>query len=67
MIATFDNTWNSVEWVIAEMIDEPRILEKAASELDFLVGKDRPVQESDLVHLTCIKACVKEALRSGGA
>ncbi|KAK1432698.1 hypothetical protein QVD17_09596 [Tagetes erecta] len=63
MIATFDNTWNGIEWAIAEMINEPRILQKAVSELDFLVGKDRLVQESDMVHLNYIKACVKEALR----
>ncbi|XP_076949627.1 tryptophan N-monooxygenase CYP79A68-like [Bidens hawaiensis] len=63
MIATFDNTWNSIEWALAEMINEPRILEKAVHELDSLVGKDRLVQESDLVHLNYINACVKEALR----
>ncbi|KAK9067361.1 hypothetical protein SSX86_014688 [Deinandra increscens subsp. villosa] len=63
MIATFDNTWNAIEWAIAEMINKQTILEKAMSELDALVGKDRLVQESDLIHLNYIKACVKEALR----
>uniref|UniRef100_A0A251TV76 Putative cytochrome P450 n=1 Tax=Helianthus annuus TaxID=4232 RepID=A0A251TV76_HELAN len=57
MIATFDNTWNSVEWVIAEMIDEPRILEKAASELDFLVGKDRPVTPYRTFTLPRVASC----------
>lgn len=63
MIATFDNTWNGIEWAIAEMINDPKILQKAVSELDSMVGKDRLVQELDLVHLNYIKASMKEALR----
>nr|XP_043617808.1 tryptophan N-monooxygenase CYP79A68-like [Erigeron canadensis] len=63
MLASFDNTSNCVEWAIAEMIKEPKIFEKAVHELDLVVGKDRLVQESDLVHLNYIKACLREAFR----
>lgn len=63
MLASIDNTSNGIEWVIAEMINEQTILNKAVGELDLVVGKDRLVQESDMVHLNYIKACVKEAFR----
>nr|GEY66017.1 valine N-monooxygenase 1-like [Tanacetum cinerariifolium] len=63
MIATFDNMSNGVEWAMAEMINKPMIFDKAVHELDSMVGKDRFVQESDLVHLNYIKACVREAFR----
>ncbi|GJV57118.1 valine N-monooxygenase 1-like protein [Tanacetum coccineum] len=63
IIATFDNMSNNIEWAMAEMINEPMIFAKAVHELDLLVGKDRLVQESDLVHLNYIKSCVREAFR----
>ncbi|PWA95054.1 valine N-monooxygenase 1 [Artemisia annua] len=63
MLASLDNTPNNIEWAIAEMINEPRIFDKAVHELDSVVGKDRLVQESDLAHLNYIKACVREAFR----
>lgn len=63
MVASLDNVSNNIEWAIAEMINEPRIFDKAVHELDSVVGKDRLVQESDLAHLNYIKACVREAFR----
>ena len=48
---------------MAEMINQPRIIEKAIQELDSVVGKDRLVQEYDLPNLNYIKACVREAFR----
>ncbi|KAK9053969.1 hypothetical protein SSX86_025044 [Deinandra increscens subsp. villosa] len=63
MLASSDNVSNNIEWVIAEMLKDPKILKKAINELDLLVGKDRLVQEYDLHNLNYIKACVKEAFR----
>lgn len=63
MLASFDNTSNCIEWAIGEMINEPNIFDKAHKELDHVVGKDRLVQESDLIRLNYIKACVREAFR----
>lgn len=63
MIATVDNPSNAVEWAMAEMINQPEILAKAYEELDRVVGKEKPVQESDLPRLNYIKACVKESFR----
>nr|XP_043615738.1 tryptophan N-monooxygenase CYP79A68-like [Erigeron canadensis] len=63
MLASFDNTSNCIEWAIAEMIKEPKIFDKALKELDLVVGKERLVQECDLVHLNYVKACLREAFR----
>lgn len=63
MLATVDNPSNAAEWAMAEMINEPSIMQKAVEEIDRVVGKDRFVLESDLKNLNYVKACVKEAFR----
>ncbi|XP_077213493.1 tryptophan N-monooxygenase CYP79A68-like [Tasmannia lanceolata] len=61
--ASVDNPANAVEWAIAEMINQPRILKKAIEELDRIVGKERLVEENDIPHLNYVKACAREAFR----
>ncbi|KAJ9550548.1 hypothetical protein OSB04_014593 [Centaurea solstitialis] len=63
MLATIDNPSNAIEWAMAEMINEPKILKKAVDELDKVVGCNRLVEEQDLPQLNYIKACLKEAFR----
>ncbi|KAL5757136.1 hypothetical protein ACOSQ2_021882 [Xanthoceras sorbifolium] len=63
MLATVDNPSNAVEWALAEMMNQPEILQKAIEELDRVVGKERLVQESDFSQLNYIKACAREAFR----
>nr|GEY52675.1 valine N-monooxygenase 1-like [Tanacetum cinerariifolium] len=63
MLAMVDNPSNSIEWAIAEMINQPRLFDKAVHELDCVVGTDRLVEESDISNLRYIKACVREAFR----
>ncbi|PIA24882.1 hypothetical protein AQUCO_16000001v1 [Aquilegia coerulea] len=63
MLAAVDNPSHATEWALAEMINEPKLLQRAVEELDEVVGKDRLVQESDLPNLNFIKACAKEAFR----
>ncbi|XP_057428527.1 isoleucine N-monooxygenase 2-like isoform X2 [Lotus japonicus] len=58
-----DNPSNAAEWAIAEMIDQPDLLERATEELDNVVGKQRMVQESDIPKLNYVKACAREAFR----
>nr|GEX50466.1 valine N-monooxygenase 1-like [Tanacetum cinerariifolium] len=41
MQAVVDNPSNSIEWAMAEMINQPRIFDKAVDELDRVVGKDK--------------------------
>ncbi|XP_019162083.1 PREDICTED: isoleucine N-monooxygenase 2-like [Ipomoea nil] len=63
MITIVDNPSNVVEWVVAEMLNQPEILKRATEELDNVVGKERLVQESDLPRLNYLNACLKEAFR----
>ncbi|KAL5758912.1 hypothetical protein ACOSP7_021523 [Xanthoceras sorbifolium] len=63
ILAAVDNPSNAVEWALAEMINQPEILQKAIEELDRVVGKERLVQESDFSQLNYIKACAREAFR----
>ncbi|KAL2555943.1 Cytochrome [Forsythia ovata] len=53
----------AAEWTLAEMINQPEILQKAIDEIDKVVGKDRLVQESDVPQLNYLKACAREAFR----
>ncbi|XP_022728712.1 isoleucine N-monooxygenase 2-like [Durio zibethinus] len=63
MIATVDNPSNAFEWALAEMLNQPEILEKATMEIDSVVGRERLVQESDFPKLNYVKACAREAFR----
>ncbi|XP_057971123.1 tyrosine N-monooxygenase-like [Malania oleifera] len=63
MIAAVDNPSNAVEWAMAEMINQPKLLQKATEEIDRVVGKERLVQESDIPRLNYVKACAREAFR----
>ncbi|KAI3463910.1 hypothetical protein Pfo_020573 [Paulownia fortunei] len=62
-IAGTDTTSSTVEWAIAELIRNPKILAQAQQELDSVVGKDRLVTESDLTKLTFLQAIIKENFR----
>ncbi|PIN03869.1 Cytochrome P450 CYP2 subfamily [Handroanthus impetiginosus] len=45
-----------ITWALAEMINQPHILDKAYKELDKVVCRDRVVDESDLSKLNYLKA-----------
>ncbi|TKY47911.1 Isoleucine N-monooxygenase 2 [Spatholobus suberectus] len=63
MMAAVDNPSNAIEWGLAEMINQPELLQRATEELDKVVGKERLVHESDIPKLNYIKACAREAFR----
>ncbi|KAL5702442.1 phenylalanine N-monooxygenase [Ranunculus cassubicifolius] len=63
MLAAVDNPSHATEWALAEMMNQPRILQMAVEELDRIVGRERHVHESDLPKLNYVKACAKEAFR----
>ncbi|KAL0368042.1 UNVERIFIED_CONTAM: Phenylalanine N-monooxygenase CYP79D16 [Sesamum calycinum] len=54
MLAAIDNPSNAVEWALAEMINQPDILDKACEELDQAVGRNRlhPVTPFNVPHLS---------------
>ncbi|KAI3844147.1 hypothetical protein MKW92_032041 [Papaver armeniacum] len=51
---SIDNPSNMVEWAVAEMINQPDVLQKAVKEIDTVVGKHRLVQESDIPKLNYV-------------
>ena len=53
----------TIEWALAELINHPNIMNKARDEIDFVTGKTRLVEESDIANLPYIQAIVKETLR----
>ncbi|MED6126774.1 hypothetical protein PIB30_081771 [Stylosanthes scabra] len=63
MIATIDNPYNNVEWILSELLNQPELLQKAVEELDNVVGRKKQVQESDIPKLNYVKACVREGFR----
>ncbi|KAK9157009.1 hypothetical protein Scep_003586 [Stephania cephalantha] len=58
-----DTSAITVEWALAELINNQHILEKAREEIDKAVGKNRLVEESDIPNLPYLQAIVKETLR----
>uniref|UniRef100_A0A0E0KMR2 Tyrosine N-monooxygenase n=1 Tax=Oryza punctata TaxID=4537 RepID=A0A0E0KMR2_ORYPU len=63
ILNTVDNPSNAVEWALAEMVNNPKVMKKAVDELNTVVSKERLVEESDIHNLTYLKACIREAFR----
>ncbi|XP_076924030.1 flavonoid 3'-monooxygenase CYP75B137-like [Bidens hawaiensis] len=58
-----DTTSNTIEFALAEMMNQPEILKKAQEELETVVGKDNVVEESHINKLPYLYAIMKETLR----
>ncbi|GJX25883.1 cytochrome P450 78A5-like protein [Tanacetum coccineum] len=52
-----------LEWILARMVLHPDIQAKAQSEIERVVGRARPVSDSDLENLPYLLAIIKETLR----
>ncbi|KAL0428724.1 UNVERIFIED_CONTAM: cytochrome [Sesamum radiatum] len=61
--AATDTSAVTNEWAMAEVIKHPQVLKTIQQELDSIVGQDRMVQESDLVHLNYLRCVVRETFR----
>eukprot|EP00253_Pinus_taeda_P029247 PITA_29247 len=48
-VAGTDTTSATVEWAMAELIRKPTLLKKAQAELDEVVGREKRMEESDIV------------------
>lgn len=53
----------TMEWAMSLLLNHPEALEKAKSEIDRHVGRDRVADESDIPNLVYLQRVVKEALR----
>lgn len=52
-----------MEWALAELINHPKVLNKAREEIERVVGNGRLLVESDGPNLPYIQAIIKETLR----
>lgn len=58
-----DTSAVSNEWAMSEIIRNPEIQRKLHAELDAVIGRDRNVEESDLLRLPYLMCVIKESLR----
>ncbi|KAJ7003262.1 hypothetical protein NC653_008491 [Populus alba x Populus x berolinensis] len=53
----------TTEWAMAELLKKPEYFKRANEELDRVIGRDRWVEEKDIVNLPFINAICKETMR----
>ncbi|KAJ4947954.1 hypothetical protein NE237_014202 [Protea cynaroides] len=58
-----DTTLVTFTWVLSLLLNNRHVLKRAQDELDIHVGRQRQVDESDIVKLEYLQAIVKETLR----
>ncbi|KAL4304506.1 hypothetical protein GQ457_10G006460 [Hibiscus cannabinus] len=58
-----DTSSSVIEWALAEMMKNPKILKKAHEEMDKVVGRSRRLEESDIPKLPYLQAICKETFR----
>ncbi|CAH8331512.1 unnamed protein product [Eruca vesicaria subsp. sativa] len=58
-----DTSTNAIQWTMAEIFNNSKILERLREEIDSVIEKTRLIQETDLPNLPYLEAAVKEALR----
>ncbi|KAJ3678021.1 hypothetical protein LUZ60_001824 [Juncus effusus] len=63
LTAGSDSSAVTIEWALAELLNNPTILTKLREEIDEIVGTDRLVQETDLPNLPYLQAVLKETMR----
>ncbi|KAF3786347.1 Flavonoid 3'-monooxygenase [Nymphaea thermarum] len=58
-----DTTSVTLEWALSALLNNRQVLEKAKEEMDCKIGRERRVEESDIMNLTYLQAIVKETMR----
>ncbi|CAA7028108.1 unnamed protein product [Microthlaspi erraticum] len=62
-VASTDTTVHAIEWTMAEIISNSKVLERLREEIGSVVGETRLIQEMDLPNLPYLQGVVKEGLR----
>ncbi|KAK8448202.1 hypothetical protein SEVIR_8G244200v4 [Setaria viridis] len=63
LVAGSGSTTSTIEWAMAELLQNPRLMEKVQEELKRVLGARTHVVESDIAKLSYLQAVVKETLR----
>ncbi|CAF1702635.1 unnamed protein product [Brassica oleracea] len=58
-----DTSKQTIQWTMAEIINNPSTMERMGEEIDSVVGKSKLILETDLPKLPYLQAVVKEGLR----
>ncbi|KAJ4783820.1 Cytochrome P450 71A1 [Rhynchospora pubera] len=58
-----DTTFNTLEWIMSELMKNPNVMAKAQTEIRQIAGKKTMVTEDDLNQIEYIRAVIKEAMR----
>ncbi|KAL0671906.1 hypothetical protein Bca4012_034610 [Brassica carinata] len=58
-----DTSSSTLEWAMAELLNNPKSLARAQAEMDCVIGQNGIVQEADISHLPYLRAVVKETFR----
>ncbi|CAH2053248.1 unnamed protein product [Thlaspi arvense] len=58
-----DTSVQTTQWTMAEIMNNPNVLERLREEIDSVVGKSRLIQETDIPNLPYLQAVIKEGLR----
>uniref|UniRef100_A0AAT9URG1 Geraniol 8-hydroxylase n=1 Tax=Mitragyna speciosa TaxID=170351 RepID=A0AAT9URG1_9GENT len=62
-VAGTDTTSNTLEWAMAEALQNPEKMKKAKAELAEVIGKGKLLEEADVSRLPYLRCVVKETLR----
>ncbi|KAG8049094.1 hypothetical protein GUJ93_ZPchr0009g1576 [Zizania palustris] len=62
-LAGTDTSASTIEWAMALLLNNPDVLEKAATEIESVVGASRLLRESDLAGLPYLRRVIMETLR----
>ncbi|XP_018718551.2 cytochrome P450 81E8 isoform X1 [Eucalyptus grandis] len=63
LVAGTDTSSLTLEWIMANLLNNPEKLEKAQNEIDSVIGHDRLVEESDVSNLPYLHCVILETLR----
>ncbi|KAJ7297910.1 hypothetical protein O6H91_Y028900 [Diphasiastrum complanatum] len=62
-VAAIETTLWSIEWAIAELVNNPDIQQKVREELDSVLGRGVLITEPDIPKMSYLNAVVKETMR----
>lgn len=63
LVAGIETSATSLEWAVANLLNQPEVLKKAKEELDTQVGQNELIDESDLPKLHYLHDIISENLR----